>query len=410
MNGTKIYRASFLFLAFFIFSIFQASAHKPNQNYVYLSIYEGEMDCRVELKKSDIEKVLGYSFSQGEIPEPNSREVQAIVSYIVKNLKFSSNLGEHALSFETIDLLTLKDDDFLLFNFTMSNMQPVPSELEIYDQIFVNELGNNHESLLHIERNWKTGVLANESLPSLIYGTSNPIQTLNIEEGSVFTGFMAMVKSGIYHIWIGLDHILFLIALLIPSVIIYRSKNDPKKRWLGIKYTDFVPESSFKAAFLSVVKIITIFTLAHSVTLSLAALEVINLPSRLVESIIAISIAMAAFHNIVPFLNKREWLIILVFGLFHGFGFASVLAEQSRGGEYLVYSLVGFNFGVEIGQLAIIIVAFPILFLLSRLKIYNIILVGFSILLMLISTYWIIERAFGYDLKLHTWLLEKGIL
>ncbi|WP_296705926.1 HupE/UreJ family protein, partial [Algoriphagus sp.] len=240
--------------------------------------------------------------------------------------------------------------------------------------------------------------------------TSSPNQTLDIEEGSILTGFLAMVKSGIYHIWIGLDHILFLIALLIPSVIVFRPKTDPKKRWLGIKYTNFDPEPSFKAAFISVVKIITIFTLAHSVTLSLAALDLINLPSRLVESIIAISIAMAAFHNIVPFLNKREWLIILVFGLFHGFGFASVLAEQSRGGEYLVYSLVGFNLGVEIGQLGIIVLAFPLLFLISRLKQYNVIVVGFSLLLMAISAYWIIERAFGYDLKLHTWLLEKGIL
>ncbi|WBL44772.1 HupE/UreJ family protein [Algoriphagus halophytocola] len=409
MKITNFNRACFLFFSLFFLSLLQAAAHKPNQNYIYLSIYEGEMDCRVELKKTDIEKVFGYSYALGEVPDENSPEVQAMVAYILDQLKFSSTLGEHALTFENIDILNLKDDDFLLFNFGMSNMDPVPSELEIYDQIFVKELGNNHESLLHIERNWKTGVLANESLPSLIYGTSNPTQTLNIEEGSVFTGFMAMVKSGIYHIWIGLDHILFLIALLIPSVVVYNSSN-PKKRWLGIKYTDFEPEPSFKAAFLSVVKIITIFTLAHSVTLSLAALGVINLPSRLVESIIAISIAMAAFHNIVPFLNKREWLIILIFGLFHGFGFASVLAEQSRGGEYLVYSLVGFNLGVEIGQLAIIIVAFPVLFLLSRLKAYNIILVGFSILLILISTYWIIERAFGYDLTLHTWLLEKGIL
>ncbi|WP_373398442.1 hypothetical protein V8V91_01475 [Algoriphagus halophilus] len=72
--------------------------------------------------------------------------------------------------------------------------------------------------------------------------------------------------------------------------------------------------------------------------------------------------------------------------------------------------MVGFNLGVEIGQLGIIVIAFPLLFLLSRLKQYYIIVVGFSLLLMAISAYWIIERAFGYDLKLHTWLLEKGIL
>ncbi|MFC3881212.1 HupE/UreJ family protein [Algoriphagus namhaensis] len=408
MTLTQLLRTGFIFVLFFAFSIHQVEAHRPNQNYIYLSIYEGQMDCRVELRKSDITKVFGYEYGPGVVPDQNGAEVQAMVSYILENLKYSSENGGHDLVFTDIDLLDLNGDDFLLFNFSMTNMNPVPSDLKVYDQIFVNEL-SGHESLLHIERNWKTGVLANEALPSLIFGSSSPNQTLDIEEGSVFTGFMAMVKSGVYHIWIGLDHILFLIALLIPSVIVYRPQ-DPKGRWLGIKYTDFEPEKSFKTALISVVKIITIFTLAHSVTLSLAALDVINLPSRLVESIIAISIAMAAFHNIVPFLNKREWLIILIFGLFHGFGFASVLAEQSRGGEYLVYSLVGFNIGVELGQLAIILVAFPVLFVLSRVKLYYIIVVGFSLLLMAISAYWIIERAFGYDLKLHTWLLEQGIL
>ncbi|MBN3519254.1 HupE/UreJ family protein [Algoriphagus lutimaris] len=409
MSTTKLIRTSFLFFLLFTLAV-RVEAHKPNQNFIYLSIYEGKMDCRVELRKSDIAKVFGFEIGPGVVPDENDPKVQRMREYILSHLKFTSSQGDHAMVFTDLGLLELKDgDDYLLFNFSMENMNPVPSNLEVYDQIFVEEL-SNHESLLHIERNWKTGVLANESLPSLIFGTSSPNQTLDIEEGSVLTGFLAMVKSGIYHIWIGLDHILFLIALLIPSVIVYRPKNAPKKKWLGINYNDFDPQPSFKTAFISVVKIITIFTLAHSVTLSLAALELINLPSRLVESIIAISIAMAAFHNIVPFLNKREWLIILVFGLFHGFGFASVLAEQSRGGEYLVYSLIGFNLGVEIGQLGIIIVAFPLLFLLSRLKQYYIIVVGFSLLLMAISAYWIIERAFGYDLKLHTWLLEKGIL
>ncbi len=362
------------------------------------------MDCRIELRKSDIQQVFGFEFEAGEYPDNDDPRTKTMVDYILKNLKFTSASGNHDLIFTGTDILDLGGNDFILFNFDMTNMNPVPSEMDIYDEIFVQEI-SGQESLLHIERNWKTGVLANEALPSLIYGPNSTNQTLNIEEGSVFTGFMAMVKSGIYHIWIGLDHILFLIALLIPSVVVYRPK-DPKGSWMGIKYTDFNTQNSFKTALWSVVKIITIFTLAHSVTLSLAALEVINLSSRLVESIIAVSIAMAAYHNITPFLNKREWLIILVFGLFHGFGFASVLAEQSRGGEYLVYSLVGFNIGVEIGQLTIIFLAFPILWFLSKSKVYPAILVGFSLALIAIATYWVIERAFDIDLKLLTWLVN----
>jgi len=362
----------------------------------------------VELRKSDVKGVFNFDFGPGVIPDRNDPKVEIIVNYILDNLKFSSTNGEHALAFTDLGLLDLGGNDFLLFNFSMENMDSVPSKLDVYNQIFVKEF-RNHESLLHIENNWKTGVLANESLPSLIFGLSSPNQTLEIEEGSVLTGFITMIKSGIYHIWIGLDHILFLIALLIPSVIVYKPTS-LKKRWLGILYTDFEPERSFKTALISVVKIVTIFTVAHSVTLSLAALEVVNLPSRFVESIIAFSIALAAYHNIAPFLNRREWLIVLVFGLFHGFGFASVLAEQSRGGDYLVYSLVGFNLGVEIGQLGIILLTFPILFLFSRWKYYYVVVVGFSLLLIAISMYWFVERAFDYDLKVYTWLREQGVI
>ncbi|MDN3204399.1 HupE/UreJ family protein [Algoriphagus sediminis] len=404
MSTTKLFRTGLTLLAFLMLFTPLAEAHKPNQNYIYLSIYENEIDCRVELRKSDIEQVFGFEFEAGEYPDLNDPQTLTMVDYILENLKFSSASGDHELIFTGTDILDLGGNDFILFNFDLSNIDSIPSEMDIYDEIFLQEI-SGHESLLHIERNWKTGVLANEALPSLIYGPASTNQTLDIEEGSVFTGFMAMVKSGIYHIWIGLDHILFLIALLIPSVVVYRPK-DPKASWMGIKYTDFDTQNSFKTALWSVVKIITIFTLAHSVTLSLAALGVINLSSRLVESIIAVSIAMAAYHNITPFLNKREWLIILIFGLFHGFGFASVLAEQSRGGEYLVYSLVGFNIGVEIGQLVIILIAFPILFFLSKWKGYQTILVGFSIALIAIATYWVIERAFDIDLKLLTWLVN----
>jgi hypothetical protein len=408
MKSTDIINKCFLFLIFFVGSVLTAEAHRPNQNYIYLSIYEGKIDCRVELRKSDIKEVFNFNYGPGVIPDQNDPKVNIIVDYILDNLKFSSTNGDHALTFTELGLLDLDGNDFLLFNFAMENINSVPSKLDVYNKIFVKEF-RGHESLLHIENNWKTGVLANESLPSLIFDPFSPNQTLDIEEGSILLGFTAMIKSGIYHIWIGLDHILFLIALLIPSVIVYKPTN-LKKRWLGIRYTDFEPERSFKTALISVVKIVTIFTLAHSVTLSLAALEVVNLPSRLVESIIAFSIALAAYHNIAPFLNRREWLIVLVFGLFHGFGFASVLAEQSRGGDYLVYSLVGFNIGVEIGQLGIILLTFPILFLFSRWKYYYIVVVGFSLLLIAISMYWIVERAFGYDLKLHTWLVEQGIL
>ena len=128
----------------------------------------------------------------------------------------------------------------------------------------------------------------------------------------------------------------------------------------------WIPVERLKPALKNVVKIVTFFTIAHSITLCLAAFEIISLPPRLIESIIAISIALAAIHNIYPRFSGKEWLIAFVFGLFHGFGFASVLAEKGLAGNYMALSIFGFNLGVEIGQLAIILLVFPILYLLRK--------------------------------------------
>jgi len=151
-------------------------------------------------------------------------------------------------------------------------------------------------------------------------------------------------------------------------------------------------------------KIVTFFTLAHTITLSLAALQIITLPSRVVESIIAFSIGLAAYHNIKPIFRGKDWVIAFIFGLFHGFGFASVLGDIGLKDEFLVYSLLGFNLGVEIGQIAIIAAIFPILYLIRKRAIYSKIIVFGSIVLILISLYWVIERVFDVNLGIEDYI------
>ena len=198
-----------------------------------------------------------------------------------------------------------------------------------------------------------------------------------------------MVKLGMWHIWIGLDHILFLVALILPAVVRRRRQEPMKASDLDV----WSPVDRFKPAFIYIVKIVTFFTIAHSITLSLAALDVINLSSRLVESIIALSIALAAYHNIRPIFGHREWLIAFLFGLFHGFGFASVLGDKGLAGEFMTLSLLGFNVGVEIGQIAIICGIFPVLYFLRRRDIYPKVIFYGSILLIVIALYWFAERS-----------------
>jgi hypothetical protein len=224
-----------------------------------------------------------------------------------------------------------------------------------------------------------------ESNIAAIFTPSAPRQTLDFSKSTVLNGFLGFIRLGAWHIWIGIDHILFLIALILPSVLLRRAG-----RW--------EPVPGFRPAFLNMIAIVTAFTVAHSITLSMAAMGVVTLPARPIEAIIALSIAAAALHNIYRPFQVREWTIAFAFGLFHGFGFANVLSEIELERSYLALSLLGFNLGVELGQLGIILIAFPLLFALRSTRIYMPVMRYGSLVLICIALFWFVERVSGVPL------------
>jgi hypothetical protein len=211
-------------------------------------------------------------------------------------------------------------------------------------------------------------------------------QSFSPAEVSKWTQFGEFFVQGIWHIWIGYDHVLFLLSLLLPVVLV----RDPH---------GWHPVERLGQALHEVLWVVTSFTVAHSITLSLAALEVLQLPSRLVESAIAVSVVLAALNNIFPIVSRRRWLAAFGFGLIHGFGFASVLAELGLPPTALVLSLVGFNLGVEVGQLVIVSVFLPVIFALRHTRFYRQgIFVGGSLLIVAVALVWLSERVL--DIKL----------
>ena len=150
-----------------------------------------------------------------------------------------------------------------------------------------------------------------------------------------------------------------------------------------------------------VLKIVTMFTIAHSITLAVGGLGIVELSPRLVETIIALSIAAAALHNIRPIFANKEWVLAFAFGLFHGFGFAGLLSELGLDRSNRFLSLLGFNIGVELGQAAIILMVFPMLFILRRTRYYLGILYGGSVVLALVAPVWATERIFDYDTQVN---------
>jgi HupE / UreJ protein len=204
-------------------------------------------------------------------------------------------------------------------------------------------------------------------------------------------GLVAFVVEGVHHILIGTDHILFLLALLLPSVLVLQPAAQAR-RWGG--WARWQPGGDARTMAVEVLKVVTAFTVAHSITLALAVLGVLEPPSRWVESIIAASVVFAAINNLVPLVPRQRWRLTFAFGLVHGFGFAAVLKDLGLGGGGLLSPLLGFNLGVELGQLGLVALFLPLAWWLRGTGFYQqVLLRGGSLLIALLALVWLVERA-----------------
>lgn len=197
-------------------------------------------------------------------------------------------------------------------------------------------------------------------------------------------------QDGIHHIAIGADHILFLLSLLLVSV--WQRRPAPiASRWSWMGGWQARPQ--WTAALTEVLKLVTAFTVAHSITLALAAFGILSPPSRVVESLIAFSVLLAALDNVMPLLHGPRWIVALLFGLVHGFGFAGALQDLDLSGSALAVPLLGFNLGVELGQLTLVALCLPIACMLRRTALYRHVVAGAgSVVIAAIASIWLIER------------------
>lgn len=210
--------------------------------------------------------------------------------------------------------------------------------------------------------------------------------SLTQQSNERFENLKTYIEEGIHHILTGYDHLLFLLCLLLPAV--YTRQN---RQW--------VPVTSAIQAVKSTLYIATAFTLAHSITLSLAALSIISIPSKITESAIAFSIALAALNNIFSFFEGRQIRIAFLFGLIHGFGFASALSDLPIKTLDRVLALFSFNLGIELGQIACIVIFLPLaLAIKDRFFYRHFIFKGGSILACVLALLWMIQRMFDLHL------------
>lgn len=194
------------------------------------------------------------------------------------------------------------------------------------------------------------------------------------------------VREGVHHIVTGYDHVLFLLCLMLPAVM----RRSPQ---------GWRPVERLGEALMPVLGIVTAFTLAHSITLGLAATKWVSLSPSLIEPAIAVTIVLAAIDNLRPIFGGRRALVTFLFGLIHGFGFAGVLSELNLPAADFAWALLQFNLGIELGQLTIVAVAVGALFVLRERPRYPAWAIrGGSFAAIAIGVLWFIERTANVSL------------
>jgi hypothetical protein len=357
-----------------------ALAHKPSDSYLTLEAAGETVTGRWDIALRDLDFALRLDADgNGEITwgEVRSRHAD-IAAYAGARLTVLGDNSSCPLTVGEQLIDTHTDGAYTVLPLTLRCDTPddaAPQRLSVAYALFA-DLDPQHRGLLKLSAHGRTR--------AAVLVPNEPPQQFDLGTADRWAQFTAYVREGVWHIWIGFDHILFLLSLLLPSVLAWQAATS---RWQ--------PVARPGEAFWGVFKVVTAFTLAHSITLSLAVLGFIELPSRLVESVIAASVVAAALNNVWPRVVGRLWMLAFGFGLVHGFGFASVLADLGLPSGALALALVGFNVGVELGQLAIVLVFLPLAFALRRSGFYRRwVMVAGSIFIALLAGVWFVERAF----------------
>lgn len=357
--------------------VVSASAHKPSDSYLTLTVEPAGVSGRWDIALRDLDFAIGLDENgDGEITwgEVRARHAE-IAAYAQARLAVKADGTDCRIEVGPQAVDSHTDGTYSVLPLRLACATTAPAKLTIAYRLFA-DIDPQHRGLLNLAAGGQTR--------TAILGPQAAEQTFDLQRIGRWSQFVQYLEEGIWHIWIGFDHILFLLSLLLPAVMVWAAG-----RWQ--------PAQRFGEAFWDVARIVTSFTLAHSITLSLATLGYVSLPSRWVEASIAASVVLAALNNVFTVFHGRRWMVAFVFGLIHGFGFASVLADLGLPQDALLLALVGFNVGVEVGQLAIVMVFLPLAFALRRTAFYRrAVLVAGSLVIATIAAIWLAERVFEF--------------
>lgn len=374
-------RSTGLLLLWLVAALFWSAstglAHKPSDSYLTFRTGDAQMTGEWHLALRDLEEAIGLDANDdGSITwkELRAREPE-LAAYAAARLQVSAASGRGTVRMTRLLVDQHSDGAYAVLELIVDGIAiDQTSKVEVrYNALF--DLDPSHRGLCRVE---------DEATSRLwIFSPETAVQSFDLGAPSV-SSWTTLFHEGIWHIWTGYDHLLFLIALLLPGLRLRR----------GLQWQT---ERSFRPVLLEILKTVTAFTLAHSITLSLAALDIVRLPSRPVECAIAASVVLAAANNLVPIFSQPGWIIAFGFGLIHGFGFANALSDLGLAQGGLAAALFCFNLGVETGQLAIVALLLPLVLGFGRYPFYQQrLLPAGSVVIAVLAASWFAERALGF--------------
>lgn len=254
------------------------------------------------------------------------------------------------------------------------------ASLLLQDDLIAHEV-ISHYTTVYLRSDWATGAVRGEPrLVGTLHAGRHDVSFAR--DGGFWRGFRGMVKLGVEHITTGTDHLMFLFALVLAAPM-----RAQRRRWSDRRET--------RDTLLALARVVSAFTLGHSVTLALSLLGGVVLPAAFVEAAIAASILMTALHALRPLFPRHEATVAGLFGLIHGMGLAAALTARDVGRAQATWTLLGFNTGIELAQLALLALVLPWLLLLARTRAYRAFRVGGALTAGVLASGWLLERTVG---------------
>ena len=367
-------------LCLFAFMPLTAFAHSMNQSAVLLDFHGDTVEAELQVPLTRLGLVWGSPLTAQSISQQKAQLGTFILDRVHAKLPNGRPFHVHLVS--AMSLVVVDSAPYLSAHLELDPPSGSHSTVFEFTDDVLLDYPPSSVTLVSIRSDWNSTTFADDPQFVGILRTGASSVTIDRTGGSWFRGFRCTYLLGMRHIAEGTDHLLFLLALLLPAPLLALHH-----RWAG--------PVTVRSGLLRILRIVTAFTMGHSLTLAAAASGLVHVPGSPIEILIALSILVSAIHALRPIFPGREAFVAVFFGLIHGLAFATTLAGLGLGRWERVAGIFAFNLGIESMQLIVVVAAMPSLMLLSRTRLYASVRICGGLFASGAATGWMSQRLFG---------------